>query len=153
MENNLAKAYLERESRFKEVTLPVSGLTFKIRKVSSREQIKKCQNSLLSLKDFDKKAKEKNEVLLEKMSPEERQALLEYNAKTIQLAVVEPLIVLEESEQNPAEGKLWISSLEDADFEALTKAVTEFSLGRQDSKSFRTESESAADPGRDGKTV
>lgn len=137
--------YRQKVGGEKEIPLP-SGAVFKIRKVTGRDFMSEGNFPVSSTRDIVQ-AKKEASAAWDNMASEQRKEKIKAMNGIIVMAVKEPKISLE-----PEEGKLCVKEINDTDYFALVEAISTFSMGGEELKSFRNGGASA-DIGRDGKEV
>ena len=129
----------------KEITLP-SGAIFKIRKLTGRDFLQQGNFPIVSTKEIAQAKKDASSTWLKMTNEQQREQMATLN-RIIVLAVKEPKLSLIKEE-----GKLGIDELLDIDYYFLIQAITDFSIGGQELKSFRNGT-TPPDAGRDGTTM
>jgi len=132
-----AQDYISKFKRkiTKIVNLP-SGATFEIKKITLRDYIKCGGITLQSLSDItDKTVEEKNKIIWDKMTSEQKEQQLKINDKIICASVVNPKLTLE-TNVNSNEA-IPISMLDDNDYYFLLNEISNFSFANEDMKFFR----------------
>lgn len=132
-----ASDYKSTQSTRKLVKLP-SDAVFEIRKITGRDYLREGGLALQSASDFTSSTiDEKNKILFDKMSADDKKKSLEIAEKMIILATTNPTLSLQAEPD-----KICIKDLDDADFYFLLKEITEFAFGKKDLEFFREGTES-----------
>lgn len=130
--------YKSKQDNRKLVSLP-SGSVFEIKKITGRDYLREGGLGLQSAVDISNPdvSAEKNKILFQKMTDEEKKKSLETTERMVVLAVTNPaLSLVQESD------KINIKDINDEDFYFLLKEITEFSFGKKDLDFFREKPES-----------
>ena len=107
-----------------EVVKLESGREFAIKKkVSTRLMLPKF---LPLISDVSKNRVEKNQILWEKMSPQDKQAAIDLADFKIVLAVAEPKLSMEKEQ-----GAIWIKDVTDEDYRELQVLTEKISYGQE----------------------
>jgi len=142
-----AQEYKEKAQQTREVTLP-SGAVFKIKNITGRDFVRDGGIPLDTLNQLTSStADEKKDILMKKLSAEDRKKLFDYNDTLITRACVEPRVTL-----NGEPGTIAITDIVDADYYFLLNEIVAQKGGGDAVKSFR-EGESDIDSGSNREAI
>jgi len=135
---SLASDYKSKQILRKLVKLP-SDAVFEIKKITGRDYLREGGLGIQSAADFANPdvSTEKNKIIFEKMSSEDKKKSIESTERMVVIAVTNPILSMT---QEP--DKICIKDLTDEDFYFLLKEITEFSFGKKDMEFFRQKPES-----------
>lgn len=127
-----AQDYKDKAAQEREVTLP-SGAVFKIKRITGRDFIRDGGIPIETLQQLTSStADEKKEILMKKLSAEDRKRLFDYNDTLITRACVEPRVTLAGEP-----GTIAITDIVDEDYYFLLNEIVEQKGGGDNAKPFR----------------